>query len=248
MFFEKARRGCRRDPDDRDRQRQRDADADADADAVRHGDARGRRHDRFDDHDARGRGHPVSRTFRILLVAVVALGAVGGYWKLVARAQARARPPSSSSKVAVQQAQLAQTQSLIATYHGARDAYETNYATVVRLGKAVPTDDDTRSLRGPARRRREAQRRRTSTPSTSTAAGAAPTARPSSRRAPINAGAFSAMPFSFSFNGDFKTLGNFFARLERFVSLKGDTDRRQRPPAARGEHLAGAGRRTAGRR
>ncbi len=38
----------------------------------------------------------------------------------------------------------------------------------------------------------------------------------------INAGAFSAMPFAFSFSGDFSTLGNFFARLERFVSLKGD--------------------------
>ena len=38
----------------------------------------------------------------------------------------------------------------------------------------------------------------------------------------INAGAFSAMPFSFSFTGDFSTLGDFFSRLERFVSLKGD--------------------------
>ena len=37
-----------------------------------------------------GRGHPVSRTFRILLVAVVAFGAVGGYWKLRPGAQARA--------------------------------------------------------------------------------------------------------------------------------------------------------------
>ena len=30
------------------------------------------------------------------------------------------------------------------------------------------------------------------------------------------------MPFTFSFTGDFATLGDFFSRLERFVSLKGD--------------------------
>ena len=30
------------------------------------------------------------------------------------------------------------------------------------------------------------------------------------------------MPFSFTFSGDFDTLGNFFSRLERFVTLKGD--------------------------
>jgi len=30
------------------------------------------------------------------------------------------------------------------------------------------------------------------------------------------------MPFSFGFTGTFGSLGEFFARLERFVSLKGD--------------------------
>ena len=30
------------------------------------------------------------------------------------------------------------------------------------------------------------------------------------------------MPFSFGFTGTFASLGDFFARLERFVSLKGD--------------------------
>jgi hypothetical protein len=30
------------------------------------------------------------------------------------------------------------------------------------------------------------------------------------------------MPFSFSFSGEFRTLGGFFSRLERFVTLKGE--------------------------
>ena len=87
----------------------------------------------------------MSRTYRVLLVAIVALGAVGGYWKLVL-APKREKIAQLDEQVASAQAQLAQTQQLIATYKGARDAYKTNYDTVVRLGKAVPTDDDTRSL------------------------------------------------------------------------------------------------------
>jgi len=87
----------------------------------------------------------VSRTVRLLIVVVVALGAVGGYWKLVL-APKRAEVADLDKQVATKQAELTQAQGLIATYQGARDAYKTNYATVVRLGKAVPTDDDTRSL------------------------------------------------------------------------------------------------------
>jgi Tfp pilus assembly protein PilO len=163
----------------------------------------------------------VSRTYRILLFAVVAIGAVGGYWKLLLEPK-RAQAAELEKQVVTQQAELAQTQNLIKTYRGARDAYKTNHAAVVRLGKAVPTDDDTRSLVVQL----DAAAKRSgvdfdnininggsgSTDGTTTVAPGA-----------INAGSFSAMPFTFGFTGDFKTLGNFFSRLERFVSLKGDT-------------------------
>ena len=57
------------------------------------------------------------------------------------------RPPSSSSRSPSPQAQLAQTQAPDrAPTRARRTHYKANYATVVRLGKAVPTDDDTRSL------------------------------------------------------------------------------------------------------
>ena len=87
----------------------------------------------------------MSRTLRILIVAVVAFGAVGGYWKLVL-APKRAQVAELDQQIATQQAQLAQTQTLIATYQGAKDEYKANYTTVARLGKAVPATDDTRSL------------------------------------------------------------------------------------------------------
>jgi hypothetical protein len=164
----------------------------------------------------------VSRSFRLLIAVVVALGAVGGYWKLVL-APKRAEVTSLDQQVATKQAQLTQTQGLIATYQGARGAYKTNYATVVRLGKAVPTDDDTRSLvvQIDAAAKRSGVAFDTIN-STVSGGGGSDTTGVAIAPGAVNAGAFSAMPFSFSFSGSFSTLGNFFTRLENFVSLQGD--------------------------
>jgi Tfp pilus assembly protein PilO len=161
----------------------------------------------------------VSRTYRTLIIAVVALVAVGGYWKLVLSPK-RAEVVALDTQVATQEAQLAQTQSLIATYKGAQADYETNYTTVVRLGKAVPTDDDTRSL---VVQLDSAAKRSGVDFDTININGGGSADGTSVAPGAINAGAFSAMPFTFSFTGDFGTLGNLFSRLERFVSLKGDT-------------------------
>ena len=152
-------------------------------------------------------------------LAVVAIVAVGGYWKLVA-APKRAEAAKLETEVATQQAQLAQTQALITTYGGARDDYETNYATVVRLGKAVPADDDTRSWSSRSTRPRSAAAS-ISTPSTSTAA--LRRLRHHYRR-PWCRGRRHVL-------GDFvhvlvyrglQDARQLFSRLDRFVSLEGD--------------------------
>ena len=165
----------------------------------------------------------MSRTYKILLVLVVAVLAGGGYWKLLL-APKRAQVVELDERVAVAEAQLAQSRALVVTYQGAQKAYKANYETVVRLGKAVPADDDTRSLLVQL----DASAKRAGVDfdainvngngSGSDTTGATPTA-----PAAINAGAFSAMPFAFGFTGTFASLGEFFARLERFVSLKQDT-------------------------
>ncbi len=160
----------------------------------------------------------MSRTLRILIVAVLALGAVGGYWKLVL-APKRAQVAELDKQVAFQQAQLVQTQNLIASYQGAKDQYKTNYATVARLGKAVPTTDDTRSL--VVQLDAAAKRSNVDFDSINVNGGGSGDGTAVAPGA-VNAGAFSAMPFSFSFTGDFSTLGDFFSRLERFVSLRDD--------------------------
>ena len=164
----------------------------------------------------------MSPKLRILIMGVVAVIAVGGYWKLVL-APKRAEAVALATKVATQQAQLAQTETLIVTYRGAREAYEANYATVVRLGKAVPGDDDTRSL--VVQLDTAAKRSGVDFDAINLNGSGGGSAAGVAALAPgaINVGAFSAMPFSFSFTGDFDKLGNFFSRLERFVTLKGDS-------------------------
>jgi hypothetical protein len=164
----------------------------------------------------------VSRTYKILLVLVVTVLAGGGYWKL-ALAPKRAEAADLAEQVAVAESQVAQSQALVNTYRGAQKDYRVNYETVVRLGKAVPTDDDTRSLlvqldtsakRAGAGFEAITVNAGGSSASETTDAPAAPGS--------VSAGAFSAMPFSFGFTGTFASLNDFFARLERFVSLKGD--------------------------
>jgi Tfp pilus assembly protein PilO len=167
----------------------------------------------------------VSRTYRLLLAVIVAFGAVGGYWKLIYSPK-REQIAQLDQQVAAEQAQLAQTQQLISTYKGAKDAYQANYDTVVRLGKAVPTDDDTRSL--VVQLDAAAKRSGIDFDTLNVAGGGGGTAGSTDGTAvkvtpgAINAGAFSAMPFTLNFSGDYTTLGDFFSRLERFVTLKGD--------------------------
>jgi hypothetical protein len=168
----------------------------------------------------------VSRNIRILLAAALAVVACGGYWKL-ALAPKRAEAADLSKKVAAQQAQLAQSQRLLATYAGAKRAYGTNYATVVRLGKAAPADDDTRSLvvqlDAAAKRSNtdfasiDVSAGSTGAPTTTTGVAATPTA-----PGAVNTGTYSVMPFSLAFTGDFESLENFLGRLQRFVTVKGD--------------------------
>jgi Tfp pilus assembly protein PilO len=81
----------------------------------------------------------------MLLVAVAAVAAVAAYWMLVLTPK-REEASKLSKSIATQQADLKAAQDQLATYEQAKTGYKANYALVARLGKAVPADDDTRSL------------------------------------------------------------------------------------------------------
>jgi hypothetical protein len=82
---------------------------------------------------------------KILLGVVAAIVAVAGYWFLLLAPQ-RKQAADLGKQVAAQRKDLLKAQAAISASRGARASYASDYATVARLGKAVPVDDDVPSL------------------------------------------------------------------------------------------------------
>ena len=165
---------------------------------------------------------------RTLLIAVLAAAAAGAAFWFLALAPKREEAAKLETQIAAKQTEVQAAEATLATYRKAKDAYPKNYATVVRLGKAVPEDDDVRSLLVQL----DAEAGGTNvdfrtvevggsggTPAAST--DAATTAPPPGAVAVGSAG-FSAMPFTFSFLGTYGDLSQFFARMERYVTLRNE--------------------------
>jgi hypothetical protein len=174
----------------------------------------------------------VTRTNKILLAGVAFGLAAAAFWFLVLSPK-REEITTLDGKVATKQAELAQSQQMLATYETARGSYKKNYATLARLGKAVPADDDVRSLLVQVEATAEGtgvdfqqielgSNLAGGDTSPTPAEGATPEGELASApgTVPVAGGALSALPFNFEFTGGFFDLSTFFARLEHFVSAK----------------------------
>jgi Tfp pilus assembly protein PilO len=162
-----------------------------------------------------------------LLIAIVALvAAVGAYWMLVLSPK-RERLAAVEAEVSAAQADLSQAQATLATYQKAQGAYRSNYATVVRLGKAVPADDDVRSLMvqlnsAAARSNVDFRTISVGEGSSSGEPVTAGEAAPPPGAVSLGSAGFTAMPFKFTFGGEFHNLSGFFSRLEHFVTVSNE--------------------------
>ncbi len=172
----------------------------------------------------------MSATQKKLIGIAALLGAIAAYWFLLL-APKQEEASALADKVATKQAAVDSAKETLATYEQARGAYRSNYATVVRLGKAVPGDDDVRSLMvqlSSASRRAGVDFETISVggaaaeASDSTAASAGSATPPPGAQSVGSAG-FWVMPLQFSFGGQFEDLSVFFAKLERFVSVSEKT-------------------------
>lgn len=168
---------------------------------------------------------------RIVLGGLLALVAAAAFWFLVLAPKQRQASELRAS-IEAGRAELVQTRQQVAQLEVAKQTHDADYASVVRLGKAVPADDDVRSLvvqlDSAAKRSRVDFRAielnggaGTATPPP-TATGAA-TAQATTAKLPpgsvVGPAGFLTMPFSFEFTGQFFTLSNFFSRLERLVEV-----------------------------
>jgi Tfp pilus assembly protein PilO len=167
----------------------------------------------------------MSRTNQILL-SVVAIGATIAAFYFLVLAPKREEVATLDADIATQQAEIEQARLMLAGYEEAKSTYKRNYATLARLGKAVPADDDVRSLMVQL----EATADRSGVvfdtiEVTSGLGGDTDEAAPAEGQlaaapgtVPVAGGVLSAMPFNFSFSGSYFDLTAFFARLEHFVS------------------------------
>lgn len=175
----------------------------------------------------------MSRRNSIVLIAVALAAAAGAYWMLVLTPK-REEAAALSTQVSAKQAALAVAEADLASYESARGAYKRNYSKIARLGKAVPSDDDVRSLMVQINSAADGSKvdfRTISlggagtapagvagTPAASGAASSLTTPPPGSTV--VGSAGFSTMPFSFKFKGSFFNLGTFFNRLDKFVKVK----------------------------
>lgn len=164
---------------------------------------------------------------RIVIIAVAALAALAAVWMLVL-APERERASKLATEVSAAQAQLATAESKLADASAAQAQYQTAYASIVRLGKAVPADQEVPSLifqLAQASNQKNVDFASITSGAGGTsgsAAASASSASASAAGAPGAAGAaasagFRQMPFTFVFDGSFFDLYNLFQQLNHFT-------------------------------
>lgn len=165
-----------------------------------------------------------------ILLSVVALGAAIAAFYFFVLSPKRAEVATLDANIATQEAEIEQARLTLAGYEEAKASYKRNYATLARLGKAVPADDDVQSmivqLESTADRSGVSFERIELSSGLGGAGAGQQAAKPAEGQlaaapgtVPVAGGVLSAMPFTFSFTGSYFDLTAFFARLEHFVSL-----------------------------
>ena len=87
----------------------------------------------------------MTRRDQIVLAVVAVVGAIAASWMLVISPK-RDQASKLESKIQSTQASLNSARSLLAQAQAARSTFRGSYTTLVRLGEAVPTDDNVPSL------------------------------------------------------------------------------------------------------
>jgi len=183
---------------------------------------------------------------RTVLIVVGLLAALAAFWFLAVSPK-RKEATDLSSQVTSAESRLAAAQASAANAAAAKARYDADYATVARLGKAVPADADVPSLMYQLETTAHANKvdfRKVSLTGSSSSVGTAPTTA-AAAAASVNGGTaasggsavtaalppgatvgpagFPTMPFSFQFNGSFFSMQKFRNALGGLTTVKGDS-------------------------
>jgi hypothetical protein len=172
----------------------------------------------------------VTRSTKLLLPVLVAVAAAAAFWFL-ALSPKREEMVKLDSQIAEEQRNASAADQRAVGYAKAKTNYRVNYTKLARLGKAVPADDDVRSLLvqldATAKRSKVEFRALNVTGAgaakpTGTTTAAAGALAPPPGTVSVGSAGFSAMPFTFTFTGSYFRLSDFFRRLEHFVTVQNE--------------------------
>jgi hypothetical protein len=181
----------------------------------------------------------VTQRDRIMLAVLGVAALLAGYW-FAALKPKREELKQVQAQVAEQQERLDEATLRVRAGEEARRGFAEDYATVARLGKAVPVDDQIPSLvyqlQSASEKTRvdfRAVKLRTNAAGAVPAAAAAPPAGgkvPATQAAAavappgsaIGPAGFPTMPFTFSFEGDFFRMERMLSTIERFTGTISD--------------------------
>jgi type II secretory pathway pseudopilin PulG len=153
---------------------------------------------------------------RLVLMGIVVLAVIAGGWLLVVGPE-RKKASEVTAQVSAAHAQLEQARSQVAGAHNAKAQYQAAYASIVRLGKAVPAEAQVPSL---VYQLDQASEQKDVNFSSITDTGVtAPSANSSSSEAVATStpSVFTPMPFTFVFKGTYFSLYHLFNQLNRFI-------------------------------
>ncbi|HUO75068.1 MAG TPA: type II secretion system protein GspM [Solirubrobacteraceae bacterium] len=163
---------------------------------------------------------------RIMIIVVGVIAAIAGAWFLVIQPK-RQEAAKLGTQVQAVESQLSTARGELASGQAARAGFRRSYVSLVRLGEAVPADDNVASLivqlQAAANATHVDFRDLTldsssgggsTTISTSAAQSATVSLPPGATVGPAG---FPIEPFTFTFRGNFFHLSDFFGKIERFV-------------------------------
>jgi Tfp pilus assembly protein PilO len=153
---------------------------------------------------------------RIVVIGIAVVVMLGAAWLILVSPE-RKKAAALNAQVSAASAQLATAQGQVANARSAQTQYSVAYASIVRLGKAVPPTQEVPSqvyqlAHATNQRNVEFSSITASAPggsSSSSASAAAPAASASAATS-----GFSQMPFTFVFNGSFSDLYHLFQQLD----------------------------------
>lgn len=166
---------------------------------------------------------------RMILIVIGAVALLVAPYLLVISPK-RSQASKLQGQISGLQSQLDTARSEAVNAEAARSTFARSYTSLVRLGEAVPTDDNTPSLiyqlqsaASAASVDFQSLTYNAGASSSSTAASSPSAAQASTAALPpgatVGPAGFPIEPFTFTFQGNFFHLADFMGRLERFVQM-----------------------------